>query len=485
MPHTTPLSLRRNRLSLGLTVLVTAIALLHLAAADLGEPASDRASTPTLTVSGDIQPDAVLTLTGHGFPPNHPIELTWDDKPITSAATARSDADGRFTIQIRLPSDVRPGRHTVGAVAGPDDPTAVAHVTALDGLTAMGTFPPLGPPPSVEAHLPIVRATPPDSDTGSGSAAADGNSTASHDDHTQPSAASPPTAPQPTPMPPMPAMGEHGGSLDCSGYPEPRVWVESQDWWSPIPELGGMGHMHMGMCFPVGQTVGGSVAFDLRVVLHHNAGTLTRIKMQDDHSTEHLVLRPNQAVGDGVYWFNVSIDTRNMPDGLRLFRFYADLEHPNGNRQTARPMFPLRVENGGGDDNWSDRQHEMRATAWYREAKPDLDWGYVGAVIESYNPGPYLGTAAFEARCFVNGENGDAAASSPALSSWSVHIDPDFHAGNPGILIAQGSGQLKQTIAFQTGGLSHGWHRLVVRCNQVLDDREHAAVGVFSILVDH
>ena len=483
MPHSSPLSLRRNRLSLLLTILVTASALLYLATFDVGQRAVDEGSSPTLAVSGDVKPGAVLTLTGDGFPAGQLVDLTWNGERIEAV---RADADGGFNVQIRLPSDVAPGRHAVEAVARADDSAAVAHVTALGGSTAMGPFPPMGPAASSEPDLPIARDVPGGSGSGEAdpaTAAGNGNSTASHDDHSQPPAATPPPAPHP--MPPMPGMGEHGGSLDCSGYPEPRVWVESQDWWSPIPELGGMGHMHMGMCFPVGQTVAGPVAFDLRVVLHHNAGTLTRIKMQDDQSTEHLVLRPNRAVGDGVYWFNVSIDTRNMPDGLRLFRFYADLEHPNGNRQTARPIFPLRVENGGADNNWSDRQHELRATAWYREANPDLDWGYVGAVIENYNPGPYLGTAAFEARCFVNGENGDAAASSPALSSWSVHVDPDFHAGNPGILIAQGSGQLKQSIAFQTGGLSHGWHRLVVRCNQVLGDREHAAVGVFSILVDH
>lgn len=441
--------------------------------------------TPLLSVSGEMQPGEMIHVTGNGFAPGESLLLTWNGEPATWLPTVQVGADGSFEAMITLPTNIGPGPHTVGASDQAGETRAVADITVLEGDQPMPSF--------EVARDPFLTAPPTPSPSPTPSATPELDATVAPTAVATPApvvAAATPAPPPPKPTtaavrPPMPGMGEHGGSLACTGYPEPRVWLESQDWWSPIPELGGLGHMHMGMCFPQGQTVAGVVAFDVRVVLHHNAGTLVRIKMQDDNSNEHIVLRPNQAVGDGTYWYNLKIDTRNMPDGLRLFRFYADLEHPNGNTQTARPILPLRVENGGADSNWSDRDREVRATAWYREASPELDWGYVGAVVEDFIPGPYHGAAAFQAKCFVNGEGGGESQGSPAVSSWSAHVDADFHAGNEGIVVGRGNGQLSGAISVATGGLSEGWHRLVVKCNQVLGERTHSAVGIYSFMVDH
>lgn len=443
---------------------------------------------PVLSVSGELRPGETITVTGTGFEPGEAIQLTWNGEPAAWLPTVRAAADGAFAASITLPATVGTGPHTVGASDGTGQQRTASQIVIEPDRAA----------PSVEvAREPFMTASPSPTPAPTPSATPELEATVAPTIAATeaPVAAAPTVAPAPTPpptpkptqaaaMPPMPGVTEHGGSLGCRGYPEPRVWVESQDWWSPIPELGGLGHLHMGMCFPTGQTVTGTVAFDVRVVLHHNAGTLIRIKMQDDNSNEHIVLRPNQAIGDGTYWYNLKIDTRNMPDGLRLFRFYADLEHPNGNTQTARPILPLRVENGGADSNWSDRDREVRATAWYREASPALDWGYVGAVVENFNPGPYSGAASFAAKCFVNGEGGGEAQGSPPVSSWSAHVDADFHNGNEGLVIGRGGGQLSGTLSVATGGLSEGWHRLVVKCNQALGDRTHSAVGVYSFLVD-
>jgi len=145
--------------------------------------------------------------------------------------------------------------------------------------------------------------------------------------------------------------------VNCTGYPEPRVFVESQDWWEPIPVLGGVGHIHQGMCFPVGQTVSGNVRFDMRVTFHNNKGTLTRLKMQDDHSTdhwvEHLSFVPSNAM-TSTFWRTVVLDTTKMPDGVRLFRWYAEITQANGNEQLARAAWPLDVENGKADSNGAD-----------------------------------------------------------------------------------------------------------------------------------
>jgi hypothetical protein len=487
VPHLPSILLRRRPLTILLVLILAGSGGLYTASTLL-RPASAETATRVLTVAGDVRPGGALTVSGAGFPAGQHITLALNESSASHHAIMVA-ADGTFTATVELPTTLEPGRHAIRATDSSGAEVAIAHVTALLGQSASPapthavheTSIPgesLAIEPPTDGAAPEV-ATPAPAATPAPVAAGPVQPTGSVAGTPAPSSPPPHHAP-------MPGSDEHGGSLDCAGYPEPRVWVESQDWWSPIPKLGGLGHMHMGMCFPAGQVVAGVVPFDVRVVLHHNAGTLTRIKMQDDNSTEHAVLRPNRAVGDGMYWFTLNIDTRNMPDGMRLFRFYADLEHPNGNTQTARPILPLQVDNGGGGGNdHSIGANELRATAWYKEAKPELDWGYVGAVIENYSAGPHVGSAAFSAKCFVNGEGGGDSKGSPALASWSVHVDPDFHNNNPGIVVAQGTGQLNGNITVPTGGLSHGWHRLVVRCNQVLADREHSAVGVFSIMVDH
>src|SRR5574338_1040135 len=84
-----------------------------------------------------------------------------------------------------------------------------------------------------------------------------------------------------------PSMGDHGGGavmgggnpVDCSGYPEPRVFLEVQDWWLQTPGASGtsFGHVHVGTCFPYGATLSGPVAFDVRGVMHDNPGVLQRV----------------------------------------------------------------------------------------------------------------------------------------------------------------------------------------------------------------
>ena len=65
----------------------------------------------------------------------------------------------------------------------------------------------------------------------------------------------------------------------CEGYPEPRVFVEAQGWWVQEPGDNGdhFGHIHVGTCFPLFQTVRGTVGFDLKFQLHDNPGQLFRV----------------------------------------------------------------------------------------------------------------------------------------------------------------------------------------------------------------
>lgn len=449
-------------------------------------------ASPALAIEGQAAAGETLALNGSGFEPGDILLLTWNGREAAWMPAVRVNDDGAFSTEVVLPRGLSDGQYVIGTTDGSADGLATVMVAVgteptwepevarepFDTTPVTSSGPSVSEGPELSVPMTIPTAEPSAAPTQVPAAVAD--APVQGGSGTGGSTVAPPASTAPS----MPGMGEHGNPLACMGYPETRVWLESQDWWDPIPVLGGLGHIHMGMCFPLGQTVSGVVNFDIRVVLHHNAGTLIRIKMQDDNSKEHLVMRPNAAVGDGAYWYKVAIDTRNMPDGLRLFRFYADLEHPNGNTQTARPIIPLRVENGGADKNWSDRSQEVRATAWYQEASPKLDWGYIGAVVQDFDPGPHSAAFSVGGKCFVNGENGGASASSPPVARWSAHVDPDFHAGNNGLVLGQGAGELSGNISVPAGSLSPGWHRLVLRCTQVLGDRSHSAVGIYSFMVD-
>jgi hypothetical protein len=267
----------------------------------------------------------------------------------------------------------------------------------------------------------------------------------------------------------------------CTGYPERRAFVESQDWWSPIPALGGMGHIHMGMCWPIGRIVGGRVRFDVKVTFHHNKGRLILIKLQDDRSVTLRKVKPNYSPpvgGTATYWKTFFVDTRLVPDGVRMFRWYARIRHGNGNEETARAGWPLNVENGKLDRNgtaWG----QYQGSGWYKQARSGLDWGYQTAFITGGIPvNPVGGVWRPRVKFSCNGCN--------RVSSWFATVDPNFHAGDRGWTVRNGKGGgWGGNLAIDTRRLSNGPHRLVLvsssrRINPV---RRHSGVLVVPFTV--
>ena len=62
--------------------------------------------------------------------------------------------------------------------------------------------------------------------------------------------------------------------LACTGYPEPRVFVDVQSWWQNDPARGlngtDEGNAHMGACLPERQTISAPTVIDMRFVMHEN-----------------------------------------------------------------------------------------------------------------------------------------------------------------------------------------------------------------------
>jgi hypothetical protein len=288
-------------------------------------------------------------------------------------------------------------------------------------------------------------------------------------------APTPAATPTPAPTPP-PAQAD--ARLACTGYPEPRIFLESQDHWSPIPGLNTLGHVHVGMCFPLYQAVSGTVRFDVRVVMYQNKGTWIRLKGQDDASDNFYLEKPNitpPTGGEQVFWRTVNVDTTKMPDGVRHLRWYADVLQDNGNTQTARANWPLEVQNGSADKN---APETVRYMNWYKVASTNRDWGYIGPVVSSIPLAPVSTSLTLDAKCELNGTS-----KSPPVDRSIVNLDPDFHHGMEGTVVYSGA-PLNGTLTVDTSGLAEGPHKLSLRCIQDDGNERHEGIGVVPFKVD-
>jgi hypothetical protein len=192
-------------------------------------------------------------------------------------------------------------------------------------------------------------------------------------------------------------------------------------------------------------------------VFHHNRGRLDLIKLQDDRSrTLHLLHRsytPPDA-GDSTYWQRFSVDTNRVPDGRRVFRWYARLRHSNGNLQYARAAWMLDVENGKIDINGVPWGH-YQGSGWYQEPRIGGTWGYQTVTVKDGIPrsavrGIWRPKVSFS----CNGCR--------PMSFWFATVDPDFHNGYRGWIVRSGRGHWSGEFGIDTRRLSNGPHRLVL-----------------------
>jgi hypothetical protein len=252
----------------------------------------------------------------------------------------------------------------------------------------------------------------------------------------------------------------------CTGYPEPRVFLEAQDWWMP-PGTEDFGHVHLGVCFPrVGERVAGTVHFDFVVQLHENPGTLqyVRIHLLDGNGGNHQIARVNvgesaadhcPASPDQCIWtIPVDLDTTEAnTDGYLNFRGAAIVTHPGdgGTKQFAGAAWPLYVDNGGPTDD-SISPTRIAGSNWYQGAN------YEEAELLSPLPETVSGT-------WTPTVNMDAGAGGIDVASSFVSLDPAFHAMPPdeGTVLLDQAGPYKGPVTIDTTDLSNGPHKLFIR----------------------
>jgi hypothetical protein len=278
-----------------------------------------------------------------------------------------------------------------------------------------------------------------------------------------------------------PAPAGQPDPVTCTGYPEPRIFYETQSWWEPVPGIGGQGHVHLGVCWPHGATVSGTVRLDLVAVLHGNKGTITRFKVQDDSSLDYndYVSIPIDTTtgGDATVIHTMYIDTTLQRDGLRQWRIYAYFEHANGNSQRPKAMYQVLVENQPGtSDDVATGYHEYAGAGWYKEAD-GTDWGYQTALVK---PSSHLAIGA----CVSGTWSPVVDTDSTGTTEHMVTVDPKFHAGNQGWIVhASSFAGYDGPVTIDTTMLTSGWHRLVVQSARRVGDEENGGVFVLPFRV--
>lgn len=274
--------------------------------------------------------------------------------------------------------------------------------------------------------------------------------------------------------------------LTCEGYPEPRVFMESQAWWNKngiqIPQAVGH-HIHLGMCTPIdGQVIDGTLHFDVRIILHDQVGSVTSVRYSD--WTTDLVVKSVNFPGahDATYWTSFDINFSNWSTGRHEIHWRANVPDEQPDVSGAQRMFQSTgwqycvrscTPNAGGSDRaalWTE------ARGWYDDTPTTGPHGYQNSRFRSKVPvAPLSGnwTFSFESRPGADGL---------ATKEWGVFIDPDFHNGNAGITVARGTGESGlRSLTVDTRTLSDGPHRLVI----VTSDGKNAGVQSITFKVNN
>lgn len=253
----------------------------------------------------------------------------------------------------------------------------------------------------------------------------------------------------------------------CRGYPEPRVFLETQTWWTEGRTVPGRQshHIHVGVCFPQGRTwqpgPDGLVRLDFRIVFHNMRGYLGfmfrgGIGCCDNGSPTFKVpvrLRCRNHM-ECTWWITRRIDTDAIKsDGRKEARFSLLTRTDKGKRMFESSGWQSYFARNDVSEveNYRD-EDTVTARGWYE------GFGYANASIGApYRaPGPRVHGVWRPKVRMLPGAGG------LPVTSHSVHIDPMFHEGKAGIVIEKGPGPYEGGIRINTRRLKNGLHRLVL-----------------------
>ncbi len=276
---------------------------------------------------------------------------------------------------------------------------------------------------------------------------------------------------------------------ECAGYPEPRVFLESQGWWLAEGETHEGEHIHVGTCWPLGQTVSGTLHLDIRVMLHNqrkaNNVDWFRIATKNETGFDRFDYELFPVDGEAMGWISRDVDTTQLHDGFNEFRLTANMtERDDGARMYQSTGWLLDIENGTSDSNERDPETygtEMRG--WYSGTE------YSNVRLLDYDPYTAVsGDWTFRAH-LKRGSGGVPVTENIVTIDPAMH-DPNYPAGNLGKVVSRRSGECSPCeFTIDTTTLSDGWHKLTLISHQDYDGEpvagRNSGVGVYPFYVDN
>jgi hypothetical protein len=297
--------------------------------------------------------------------------------------------------------------------------------------------------------------------------------------------------------------GAEPDSYECLGapadypnriYPEPRVFLESQGWWSPgrTTPGGASVHIHVGVCFPQGVAWNpdsdGKVRLDFRIMLH-NAFNYRVARFRggiaccdaipgggsgfDDTSVETKALI-SSAMPNGHVYVTKVLDLQGAgSDGRKEARFTVDLRNARtGRRSFQSTGWQSYVDNPDTTVVADYRSRDsVIARGWYE------GFGYTNANYGLYSAAspPTVSGVWMPKVKMAPGSGG------VPVTSHRAHIDPDFHADSAGWVVKRGRGSFEGRLSVDTTRLANGLHRLVLIANaRKISSRDRVPNGTSS-----
>lgn len=261
--------------------------------------------------------------------------------------------------------------------------------------------------------------------------------------------------------------------------------LEAQDWWTTPGEMveGMSQHIHVSTCFPMDQTLSGTVPFDLHVQLHMNPGVLTKVSgyvFGNGVSLEQIAATPNYTCPTDQcdLWYHLDYDTTRVPvDGSLEFRFHAKVTSPDGTEGYTSTGWQATLANGGGRPVRAPYRTPpfIEARGWYTGTD------YENARITSPLPsGPVSGLWTFNVN-LAKGSGGTP------VTNCLITLDPKFHAEpvQRGRVVFEHNGAYKGAVTIDTTTLSDGPHRLLLRTDSTIASGTGSGVLVVMFSVDN
>jgi hypothetical protein len=299
--------------------------------------------------------------------------------------------------------------------------------------------------------------------------------------------------------------------VNCTGYPEPRIYLENQSWWEPQardpadpdhPGTGKQGHIHVGTCFPLYQRLSGdTLRLDIKLQLHNMTGVAMHLRIDAYGDYHHEVPRatwtgdPNQGwhceTTDCEKWVSVDFplsrvqyrgdhefmvflivwksDASVKQNNISRWHAYIDLPRPEPASDSIVAKTRQEAWIGTGGDTW----HPTVGGGKYGRVgmmREDVPWNELTGRLKTIS-GIWRPRINFEKQ------------------KNFVYVDPHLHAVPPhkGTVVWEqmttNTGYVTKRFAINTRTLKNGLHRLVFGTGNVTPGGINTGVGVIPFRV--